>query len=117
MRWRSMRLPRPSIIELSSSLHRLSRGVGVEGSSLALRRLRAAREKFSIHPSPWRAVRSVAEKQSGQHGQRGIVIRGEGCIVVEKMDEVLVISFSGQRHGTSKHLCVLGGYCAWLQTV
>src|SRR5216684_3685289 len=45
-------------------------------SVLRLRRLRAGRVKFSIQLSPWRAAFSVAEKQLGQHGRRGIVTRG-----------------------------------------
>jgi hypothetical protein len=45
-------------------------------SVLRLRRLRAGRVKFSIHLSPWTAALSVAEKQLGQHGRRGIVTRG-----------------------------------------
>ena len=45
-------------------------------SVLRLRRLRAGRVKFSIQSSPWIAAFSVAEKQSGQHGRRGIVTRG-----------------------------------------
>ena len=46
-------------------------------SALALRRLRAARENFSVQFSPWIAARSVAEKQLVQHGRRGIVTRSE----------------------------------------
>ena len=46
-------------------------------SVLRLRRLRAGRVKFSIQLSPWTAAFSVAEKQLGQHGRRGIVTRGE----------------------------------------
>jgi len=45
-------------------------------STLALRRLRAERVKFSVQSSPWTAALSVAEKQSGQHGRRGTVTRG-----------------------------------------
>ena len=45
-------------------------------SVLRLRRLRAGRVKFSIQLSPWRVAFSVAEKQLGQHGRRGIVTRG-----------------------------------------
>lgn len=43
---------------------------------LKLRRLLDGRVKFSMQSSPWRAALSVAEKQSGQHGRRGIVTRG-----------------------------------------
>jgi hypothetical protein len=45
-------------------------------SVLRLRLLRAGRVKFSIQLSPWTAAFSVAEKQLGQHGRRGIVTRG-----------------------------------------
>lgn len=47
-------------------------------SVLKLRRLWTGRVKFSVpvQLSPWRAAFSVAEKQSGQHGRRGIVTRG-----------------------------------------
>lgn len=49
--------------------------------------LRDGREKFSMQSSPWSAALSVAEKQLGQHGRRGIVTRGvEGS----ELDEVLV---------------------------
>jgi hypothetical protein len=56
----------------------VSRMCGGRGrlSALRLRRLRAAREKVSVQLSPWMAARSVAEKQLGQHGRRGIVTRG-----------------------------------------
>lgn len=59
------------------SLVRASR-CGGQGrlSVLRLRRLRVGRVKFSIQVSPWIAAFSVAEKQSGQHGRRGIVTRG-----------------------------------------
>lgn len=40
-----------------------------------------------MQSSPWSAALSVAEKQLGQHGRRGIVTRGvEGS----ELDEVLV---------------------------
>lgn len=60
-------------------------------SVLTLRRLRAGRVKFSVHLSPWRAAFSVAEKQSGQHGRRGIVTRGVvGAEAEDEDDEVRV---------------------------
>lgn len=45
-------------------------------SELTLRCLRTGRVKFSAKLSPWRAALSVAEKQLGQHGRRGMVTRG-----------------------------------------
>jgi hypothetical protein len=64
-------------------------------SVLTLRRLRTGREKLSIQLSPWRAALSVAEKQLGQHGRRGIVTRG-----VEGSDEdVAVVVLARLRWG------------------